>query len=170
MRTAIMRSAILVLGLTSSTAAMAQANRYSMIPVEGGALRLDTQSGEVSHCMPQYGTWRCSGVADELAKLRTKISELKKENKSLKSDVKRLERAAKAAPKADATSPKADTAKPEAGEAPPAAAPPVAGNDRIPGEDEIDQMMTFLEKMARRLKGMVEEMRREQQAPQTKQL
>jgi hypothetical protein len=169
MRTVILRSAILVLGLAGATAAMAQASRYSMTPVEGGALRLDTQSGEVSYCMPQYGTWKCSGVADEMAKLRTKIGDLKKENRALKSDVKRLERVAKAAPKADATPPKTDKTKPEAGEAPPAA-PPVAGNDKIPGDDEIDQMMTFLEKMARRLKGMVEELRREQQAPQTKQL
>jgi len=156
MGTANLRCAVLVLGLAIAPAAMAQASRYSMTPVEGGALRLDTQTGEVSHCTPQYGSWKCSGVADEMAKLKSKIGALDKENRALKADVKRLKPPPMAAPKAD--------------EGAPPAPPPAAGPDKLPGDDEIDQMMTFLEKMARRLKGMVEDLKREQQSPPTKQL
>ena len=152
-----LRFAVLALVLAAAPAAGAQTNRYSMTPVEGGALRLDMQTGEVSHCTPQYGSWTCRGVADDMAKLKRKLGALELENKSLRTDIERLQPRAKA--------------EPEPGPAPPPDAnPPVAGEAPHPGDQEIDQMMAFLEKMARRLKGMVEDLKREQPEPGTKDL
>jgi hypothetical protein len=59
------------------------APRYGFVPVAGGALRLDTETGEVSLCIAGEKAAVCTSVAEnvrlttgERAKLKAKITEL----------------------------------------------------------------------------------------------
>jgi len=71
-------AAVSIIG--SSHGALAdETGRYTMQPVEGGFLRLDTQTGAVSVCSDTDGTWSCAPTEDER-------SELEKENAKLRAD------------------------------------------------------------------------------------
>jgi hypothetical protein len=50
--------------------------RFTMTPVEGGALRLDTRTGRVSHCKNGSAGWTCTSVADERAAYEEEIARL----------------------------------------------------------------------------------------------
>ena len=54
--------------------------RYSFNPVADGVLRLDTRSGQVSHCSRSDGGWVCKVVPDERSALETEIARLQSEN------------------------------------------------------------------------------------------
>ena len=47
-------------------------------------LRLDTRSGQVSHCSRSDGGWVCKVVPDERSALETEIARLQSENATLK--------------------------------------------------------------------------------------
>ena len=83
------RSVFAALVFTSlGAAAQAQdaANgRYSMTPVEGGFLRLDTRTGEVSMCRPAGDNVQCRAAPESQSALQSEIDRLAKENADLKS-------------------------------------------------------------------------------------
>ena len=45
----------------------ADKGRYTMTPVEGGFMRLDTQTGAVALCTRKSETWTCEPVDDKSA-------------------------------------------------------------------------------------------------------
>ncbi|MCB4770652.1 hypothetical protein LGR54_18750 [Ancylobacter sp. Lp-2] len=53
------------------------APHFSMQPVEGGVLRLDTRSGAMSFCGSRGGVWRCEALPDERATLEAEIARLR---------------------------------------------------------------------------------------------
>ena len=53
-----------------------EAGRFTMTPVAGGALRLDTRTGRISHCKNDAGGWTCTSVADERAAYEEEIARL----------------------------------------------------------------------------------------------
>jgi len=57
---------VAVASLTAGTAVLAQERpgRYTMSPVEGGFLRLDTETGAIALCTRRNETWSCEPVAD----------------------------------------------------------------------------------------------------------
>jgi len=57
--------------------------RYTLSPVAGEYLRLDTRTGAVSTCSNKDG-WGCRTVPDERSALDTEIGKLQAENKKLK--------------------------------------------------------------------------------------
>jgi hypothetical protein len=57
--------------------------RYVLKDVEGGFIRLDTETGAVSHCAVRNETWRCEPVADAQAALQDEINRLAQENAEL---------------------------------------------------------------------------------------
>jgi hypothetical protein len=63
----------------------AASGRYSMTPVEGGFLRLDTRTGEVSMCRPAGDNVQCRAAPDDRSALQSEIDRLAKENAELKS-------------------------------------------------------------------------------------
>jgi hypothetical protein len=71
---------LLALGLTVPAFAQptseGDAGRFTMTPVEGGALRLDTRTGRVSHCKNGSAGWTCTSVADERAAYEEEIARL----------------------------------------------------------------------------------------------
>ena len=73
----------IVLSLLLAGAARAETGRYVLEQVEGGFIRLDTQTGAVSHCRTRDELWRCELVADAQAALQDEIARLAEENAAL---------------------------------------------------------------------------------------
>lgn len=61
-----------------------EAGRFAMSPTEGGFLRLDKQSGEVSFCTVEGGLSTCRAAAEERAALQAEIDRLARENAELR--------------------------------------------------------------------------------------
>ena len=60
--------------------------RYTMAPVDGGFLRMDTDSGVVSLCAKKEAAWRCETVPDDYRALQLENEALKKELSELRRD------------------------------------------------------------------------------------
>jgi hypothetical protein len=65
--------------------ALAQSpQRYTFQSVEGGVMRLDTETGHVSFCTRSGDNFACRSVADDRAALSEEIDRLKRENEQLR--------------------------------------------------------------------------------------
>jgi hypothetical protein len=73
--------------LVSGAASAQTSGRFSFQPVEGGAMRLDTETGHVSLCIGAGAQLVCRSVADDRAALDEEINRLKRENDSLRQAV-----------------------------------------------------------------------------------
>jgi len=91
-----LKKAVLALGLlaASSGLGMAQSSdhrpplddgRYSVTKLENGYLRLDKETGDLTHCViDEHDAWNCVIVPETRAKYQKTIVDLKAENKYLK--------------------------------------------------------------------------------------
>src|SRR4029450_11927419 len=129
----------LVLSLASFAAASAQTatpdgenGRYSFNPVADGVLRLDTRTGQVSQCSRNDAGWACKVVPDERSALETEIVRLQGENATMKKEL--LSRGL-----------------PVPGVSAPSGAKPGEGELKLPSDAEVDKVVSFLEKVWRRL-------------------
>lgn len=120
--------------------------RYALQQVEGGVIRMDTQSGALSVCKKQSGDqWACESLPDERKALQLEIDRLATENGELHAEMKRLED---------------DLRKERHGEkGPDARSPdsrgPVIG--KLPTEDDVDRAMSYLKGMYKKLKEKLKE-------------
>jgi len=106
--------------------------RYSFNPVADGVLRLDTHTGEVSQCSRGDAGWACKVLPDERSALETENARLQGENAKLKKEL-----SARGLPLPDVPSPPA--------------AKPGEQDLKLPSDAEVDKMISFLEKIWRRL-------------------
>ena len=93
-----MRSAVFFLALSLASPALAQGTdtskltpdsengRFTMSPVPGGVMRLDSRTGKVSICRQKGEAWACEAAADdraayeqEIARLQDKVTRLEGE-------------------------------------------------------------------------------------------
>jgi hypothetical protein len=149
--------------------------RYTFSPTPGGVLRLDTRSGRVTSCSDKGNGWACYAIPDERVAFDTEVGRLQMENARLKKDADALKeqndslmaRLAQAPPPAGG---KTDDALPN--DAPPKGdsfrPPGITNKDGqrkleipLPSDQEIDQMMSFLERTWRRLIDMAGRMQKE---------
>jgi hypothetical protein len=80
-------TALLLLAAPALAETVAPAKgRYAIQPSDDGFVRLDTESGSVSHCTRVSGVWQCDGVATpaptiehKVDALAAKVDELKRE-------------------------------------------------------------------------------------------
>ncbi|WP_128923257.1 hypothetical protein [Bradyrhizobium guangxiense] len=119
--------------------------RYSMTPIPEGVLRLDTRTGTVSTCTKNGAGWACYAVPDERTALDAEIGRLQVEVEKLKGQ---LAAGATGSGKIDEALPKSDPLK--------KAEPRVAEGERkieipLPSDQDVDRVMSFLEKAWRRL-------------------
>jgi len=131
--------------VAAETSLDSENGRYTITPTPDGVLRLDSRSGTVSTCTKNDAGWACYVVPDERTALDAEIGRLQAEVERLKAQL--------AAGPADSgkiaeASPKSDT--PKKGE------PKVAEGERkieipLPSDQDLDRMMSFLERAWRRL-------------------
>ena len=138
-----MRSAVFLLTLSLASPAFAQVidnpklapdsenGRFTMNPVEGGVMRLDTRTGKISVCRQRGAAWACEAAADDRAAYEQEISRLQDK-------VTRLEGELRAGGKSE----------------------PKSGM-KLPSDAEVDKAMTFFESILRRFKSMIENLQRE---------
>ncbi|UVO36540.1 hypothetical protein KUL72_35700 [Bradyrhizobium arachidis] len=124
--------------------------RYSMTPIPEGVLRLDTRTGTVSTCTKNDAGWACYAVPDERSALDAEIGRLQSEVEKLKGQ---LAAGPTVSGKIDEALPKSDSLKKSE---PQAKEPKVAEGERkfeipLPSDQDMDRVMSFLEKAWRRL-------------------
>jgi hypothetical protein len=113
--------------------------RYQFNSVEGGTLRLDTRSGQVSLCSRRSAGWACALVADDRGAFEQEIGRLQADNERLRGENGRLKQSL-----LDRGAPLPDGAK-----------PPADRGETKPPRDDIDRMMATLERVWRRLVDMI---------------
>jgi hypothetical protein len=109
--------------------------------VDGGYLRLDGRTGQVSICTPRAVGWACQAVADERTALEAEIARLQAENVALKKELLAHNLALPG------------TVKP--GEEP--------SRLQLPTDAKFNKMMAFVEKVWRRLVDMIGTMQKDMQ-------
>ncbi len=125
-------SGALLAALTTISAAQETPGRFTMKDIEGGILRMDTQTGQVSQCKKKDDDWVCETVADDRKSLEDTVAQLKTENEQLKAKVAEAEKAeAMASEKAT----------------------------KMPKDEELDRVMAFIEKFMRRFFDFAKSMR-----------
>jgi hypothetical protein len=115
------RTTLFAMALSASPAIAQTSGRFTFQPVEGGMMRLDTETGHVSHCTKAGDSFACRSVADDRAAMQDEIDRLKRENEALR----------------------LSSGKP--------ASPGVTGKLQLPSEEDIDKAMGLFEKMMRRM-------------------
>lgn len=119
--------------------------RYVFNRVQDGFLRLDSRTGQVSLCTRQSAGWTCRAAPDERAAFESEIARLQSENGALKKEL-----VTRGLPLPNGMN----------------AVPPAAkgGPDlKSPNDSEIDRVMTYMEKIWRRLVEMMQNLQRDLQ-------
>jgi hypothetical protein len=80
----IRRCAIAALLVCAAGAAEAQQPRFTFQTVEGGLMRLDSDTGHVSFCTRSGDGYACRSAPDDRAALQDEIDRLKRENETLR--------------------------------------------------------------------------------------
>ncbi|MGL3106199.1 hypothetical protein [Bradyrhizobium sp. BR 1432] len=119
--------------------------RYSMTPIPEGVLRLDTRTGTMSTCTKNGAGWACYAVPDERSALDAEIGRLQAEVEKLKGQ---LAAGPTVSGKIDEPLPKSDPLK--------KVEPKGAEGERkieipLPSDQDVDRVMSFLERAWRRL-------------------
>jgi hypothetical protein len=151
------------LGLAGIAAAAEQSmpgtenGHYALTQTPNGVVRLDTRTGAVSNCDKDANGWACTVMPDERAALDAEIGRLQAENDRLKAQLAAGDQAASG--KTDEALPKSDQLKkPEAKAA-------EGGRNKIeiplPSDQDMDRMMSFLERAWRRLIDMANRMQKD---------
>ena len=109
--------------------------RFTMQPTDGGFLRLDTMTGDVSLCMREGATFECKPVKDD-RDLQREVGRLVDENKTLKAEVKRLE----------------DMLGLDG--------PPGGGKPKfeLPSEEDVDKALSYMERMFKKFRDKMREL------------
>jgi hypothetical protein len=114
--------------------------RFTFNQVADGLLRLDSRTGQVSLCSRGAVGWACHAVPDERSALEAEIARLQNENAALKKEM--IARAV----------PLPGTTKTE---------PKPQLELKLPSEADLDRLMTFMERIWRRLIEMVQNVQKE---------
>jgi hypothetical protein len=107
-------------------------SRYTMTPVEGGLMRLDTETGSVSLCTREAEAWSCEPVADKSASSDDK-ARLEAENKDLKDRLKALEGTG-------------------------TVTGPPGGVTKLPTEKEVDDALDYVERMYKKFRDRIQKL------------
>ncbi|MBN9260484.1 MAG: hypothetical protein J0I57_19640 [Hyphomicrobium sp.] len=126
--------------------------RFTMQPIEGGFLRLDTQTGAVSTCRTGSGNLvLCQPAQEESQGLAKEIERLRTENLDLRAEIKRLQTAA----------------VPGAPSQPPVAEPPGKEKFQLPSEEDVDGALDYVERMFKKFRDRLRSLEEDNKKPGT---
>ncbi len=143
------------IAVATSVAAEDKPGRYTMMPTDGGFVRLDTQTGITSFCTRKDADWACQAMPDAQQAMRDQIAKLETENKNLKEENKKIEE----------TFGLGEPKLPETGEAPPPMSPdtgPPAPKAGVPTEKDVDRMFDYIEGMVKKFKERIDRIQKEE--------
>lgn len=132
-----------VLPAAAQAPAPERQGRFSMQPVEGGFLRLDTQTGEVSQCTKKPDGFACLPVRDDKS-ISAEIERLKTENQALKDDIKRLQDLVTSEGKNDDNR-----------------------VNKLPSEKDVDQALDYVERMYKKFRDRIKQFDSDTDRPKT---
>lgn len=138
-------AALLAASVFLAGGAEAAGGRYQMTPIEGGFMRLDTETGAVSVCKSQAGKVTCAPAQDQAPAGNPGGSALKEENARLRAELERLERHFGLGPSPDPSKPN-DLAPPSAPSKP----------LKIPQAEDVDQLFNYIEGMLKKFRERIE--------------
>ncbi|CAN7698811.1 hypothetical protein [Aminobacter sp. LjRoot7] len=138
MRRAFLMLVPLIAGLSAVPALAAETQRYQMEKTDKGYVRMDTQTGEMSICEERDSQLVCKLAADERSALQDELGRVQTELKALDERLVKLESSL--------------TAQLES---------------KLPTEEEFQKSMGYMERFFRSFMGIVKDMEKEEQAPQT---
>ena len=148
--------AMLVTGVAAAASMPDSENgRYAMSATPEGVRRLDTRTGAMSTCSNSGAGWACYAVPDERAALDAEIGRLQADNEKLKAQL--AARDGTVTGKTEDALPKSDSLKkPE----------PNADSERkieipLPSDQDMDRVVSFLERAWRRLIEMANRMQKD---------
>ena len=139
---------MLAASASAENAADTTKGRYTMIPVEGGLMRLDTESGAVALCTRKGEGWVCDPVDDRSAS--SDKAKLEAENKALKDRIRSLEN--------DAANSRSAQGGGNNSDAP-------GGVAKLPTEEEVDKAMDYVERIFKKFRDRLQKI--EPPAPAT---
>ncbi len=96
-------AAVVVVPATAQTYDGSPDDRYTVVEIADGVLRIDRETGVVSTCREQARGWVCLTAADERAALEAEIERLSAQNKDLADRIAVLRRRLTAAERQDET-------------------------------------------------------------------
>ena len=117
--------------------------RYTMTPTAEGMLRLDARTGAVSLCSNDSGAWTCKSVPDDRMALENEIDRLSEENAKLRAELGKPAREGE--DEADHTGREGQDSR-----------------RWLPNDQDVEEFMTFFEKMMRRFKELVESLQQDE--------
>lgn len=140
MRAAPVLSAVLI-GFSVAAPALAAApgagerpGRFLMQPVEGGVIRMDTETGAMELCVRRGEKLACEPV-EETRAARSDVQRLEAENRELKAEIKRLEEMLGLGDKPGGERPARRSPKFE-----------------LPTEEDLDKAMSYIERMIKKFR------------------
>ena len=136
--------AVTILALSAGLAGAAEpdkappsgAGRFAMNPVDGGFLRMDTDTGTISHCTKKAAGWACETVPDD-------YKALQQENEALRRELSQLKRDGQAAGQDAKTDRKFE----------------------LPSEEEVDKALGQLDKYMRKFKSWIDKQQGQDKEP-----
>jgi len=117
--------------------------RFSFQSVDGGLLRLDSQSGQVAFCGPRTAGWTCQPVPEERAALEAEIARLQDDLDRLRRDTAALREPPR--PPAD-VAPSAKPAEPKL---------------KLPSGEDLERTRAAIEEAWQRLMEMIVNLQRD---------
>lgn len=106
--------------------------RFAMSPVEGGMMRLDTETGAMSLCKRSGDQWACEAVPDSARAQAQELDKTKRELAEARATIKHLE----------------EMLLGKDGETKPADKP----GFKLPSEQDVDQAMDYVERMLKKFR------------------
>lgn len=156
-------TALLIAPTMQSTALAEENSRYTMIETDDGIIRLDKQTGSMSNCKKSFESWACEPMREMSEDQKStssgeeneQIAALRIENLKLKQRLADLEQLNNSPDDRGL-----DSLKPD-------------GLDKdkkfkLPSDEEVDEAITYMEKMIRKFGGAMKRLREERyKDPQT---
>ena len=122
--------------------------RFSMSPADGGGyVRLDTLTGQMSHCNRRDTQWICTDMVDQGRGLAEEVERLRSDNKNLKAEIRKMEDIMVGGGKAPGPG------EPDANRR----AEGPAGKFGLPSERDVDQAIDYMERMFRKFRDKMKE-------------